>query len=176
LTHVRNLEAPLSRREIDRVGVEVAAAAADAGALLGGFELLRPLGHAWAARVRVDEPHAFLRHRLEGFLRAVKPWQERCGHQVYLEVLDGEDMPVLVNALYAGGGATQIRRDVMCCDRSIRLGRGLSEPPPPRCPVFVEIDAASSRARRPGSRTRAVLGVVGTLGRSGRRGGGGLDR
>jgi hypothetical protein len=128
----------MSASEVQHVAVEIESAAVAAGATLERFDLLRPLGHAWAARLRVDEPHAFLRLRFEDFMRAVRPWQDRCGRQVHIEVVDYSAEPVLTIATTGDGGRTRVRADLACCDPLVYIGTPMSAPPPPRCPIFDE--------------------------------------
>ena len=136
LEHTSSPDGPMSPPEVERLRTEVASAAAAAGAVLERLDLVCPLGHAWAARLQVEEPHAFLRLRFEDFTRAVQPWQERCGRQTYIEVVDESGQPVVIRAAFGGGGASSVPNDLACCDPSVYLGRPLYASPPPRCPVF----------------------------------------
>jgi len=136
LQHASSPDGPMSPPQVERLRIEVASAAAAAGAALERFDLSCPLGHAWAAQLRVGEPHAFLRLRFEDFMLAIKPWQDRCGRQTYIEVVDQYEQLVVIRAAFGGGGSSSVPRDLACCDPSVYLGRGMLASPPPRCPVF----------------------------------------
>jgi hypothetical protein len=126
--------AELEPGEIERMRGEIAAAVDGAEAKLERLDILHPAGHAWALSVGVDEPHAFLRHRLRPLLESLAPWAEACGGQRYLAVSDGEAHPALESAQYAHGGMGSVRPDLTCCWGGSR--GGIDAPPPPPCPVF----------------------------------------
>jgi hypothetical protein len=138
LQYGRRPDGPMSASEVEQVAIAVESAAVAAGATLEGFDLLRPLGHAWAARLRVDEPHAFLRLRFGGFMRAVRPWQDRCGRQVYIEVVDHCAEPVMTIATGGYGGRSRVRPDLGCCDPLVHVGTPTFARRRPRCPIFDE--------------------------------------
>jgi hypothetical protein len=129
-------EPPLSTAELQRMPTDVEAAVAAAGAALEYLDIVQPYGHGFALQVDVTEPHAFLRERFATFDMAIRPWRNRCGHQVYLEVRDGRDDPVLISAAYGNGGASSMRSDVACCDPFVRIGTSMFRSPVSACPVF----------------------------------------
>ncbi len=133
-THV--VSGPLSESDVERMRVEIEGAAAASGATLERLDVLRPLGHTWAAQLLVQEPHSYLRRRLRGFLAAVEAWEERCGGQRYLEVRDAQQAPVLVHTQAGNAGSSSLRVDLKCCDPFVRVSRGMFELPPGTCPVF----------------------------------------
>lgn len=90
LEQARPAAAPLKRNEIDRLRRDVAAAAGDA--TLVRFDVLRPEGHAFAIRVRVDEPHALLRSYARPFLTFLAGWREFCDG-IYADIRDTAPNP-----------------------------------------------------------------------------------
>jgi hypothetical protein len=133
LEHAPPPAAPLDGNAIKRFRTAVAAAAGDA--TLDGFDLLRPEGHAFAIRVRVDEPHAFLRSHSQPFLTALAEWRERCDG-IYAEVHDAAPNPVLAVGMHRSGGMSSTRADVRCCAPFLGLSQPIEWQPPPPCPVF----------------------------------------
>jgi hypothetical protein len=124
---------PLTERDVGDLRTTIEAAVSDSGAGLEQLDVLRPLAHAWAAILRVEEPHAFLRNRFKPFVLAVDSWRERCAGR-YIEVRDAEGS-VLVLA-HARSGRSSVRHDVKCCNPVVSLGTPLEAPPTPACPVF----------------------------------------
>jgi hypothetical protein len=136
LRPVTGLDGPMSSADVGRMRVEIQRAADLSGATVERLDILRPLGHAWAVRLHVEEPHSYLRQQIGSFFSAVEPWRSRCGGQRFIEVWDDQSTPVLVDGKYGQGGSGGLRSDVKCCDPFLRFSRGHFTPPPAPCPVF----------------------------------------
>jgi hypothetical protein len=133
----RGPEPPLSEAALQGLLRDLAAAVDRSCAELERVELVQPSGHGFAFRLHVAEPHAFLRFHYRRFAAAISPWSDRCARQVYCDVRDDQEEPVLVLATHGKGGASRLRRDVECCDPFVYLGTPMFSPPVPACPVFV---------------------------------------
>jgi hypothetical protein len=111
------------------------------GAQIERLDLLRLPAPAWALVVRVDEPHAFLRHRLRALLDELDPIGRRASAD-YVEVRDDRQEAAFVHARMTSGtwgmAGWSARRDLKCCAPEPRgFGGGIDmPPPPPPCPVF----------------------------------------
>jgi hypothetical protein len=125
--------APLADSDVEAFRKDVEAAAGVAR--LEPVDILRPQAHAFALRLRVVEPHAYLRYQHRHFLEAVARWRERCDG-IYTEVVDEKPVNVFTAGWYRHGGFAGTRGDVACCAPDLGLSRGIDEPPRPRCPVF----------------------------------------
>jgi hypothetical protein len=136
LSWLRAPVTPLSAQDVARMSEDVARGVAAASAELESLDVLRPSGHALAVVVRVREPHRFLRYHFGPFNEPWLAWHERCGRQIYLEVRDDRDEPVLVKACHSNGCRTRVRKDAECCDPLVRIGRPLVQRAPAPCPVF----------------------------------------
>lgn len=136
LQSVKASPSPLAPDEVKTMQTAVESAAEANGGRVEAFDVLQPLGHAWAAQIRVAEPHRFLRHDFAGFTAAVSSWRERCGNQTYIEIRDNDAQSCFTLASWLGGGASRVRRDVGCCDPLVHIGTPLLAAAPRSCPVF----------------------------------------
>jgi hypothetical protein len=127
----REARRPLKPQETEALQAAISTAAADE---LERMQVLKPDAHAVAVTLRVAEPHAFMRLRLQDFLRAAHDWNQRLAG-FYLEVRDDQPGAVYMQGWVGSGGIASTRPDLECCAPPT-LGMAIDAPPPPRCPVF----------------------------------------
>jgi hypothetical protein len=122
--------AVVSRPPVDPAQEEarIRRAAFGSGADVERIEFVQLEGVAVAVRLRVPEPHTFLRERLREFVEA-SGHNDRSRLSSYLEIFDDDPRPAYASAR----GMTSARRDVLCC---APIRRGALFAPPPPCPVY----------------------------------------
>ena len=110
-------------------------AAATAHARVVSLEVLTPYGLAPAVTLAVEDPPAFLRYRLEGFLRA---WDEPDALEgSYVWVVDDDGHYVWSSAVdnRTGPASGGVRPDLAGCDPFPPLSRPVEARDPPSCPA-----------------------------------------
>jgi hypothetical protein len=122
----------------DEIAAAIREEAKESGADLAELRIVRPMRLAAAATLRVDDPAAYLKHRLMTFLEAIPHPTKREYDGLYVLVVDPEGDFVWLSAQTIGehssGGAGGARPDLAGCDPRPPIG-GLTSREPPPCPA-----------------------------------------